>query len=59
MEILKVIHQSVLNGCDGFFVVYQTIVNADTGKIAGADALIQMGKRNRMVLSHPDFLLTG
>ena len=54
MEILKVIHQSVLNGCDGFFVVYQTIVNADTGKIAGAEALIRW-KKNHMGLFHPDF----
>lgn len=41
LELMKVIHQSVREGCDGFYVEYQPIVVAGTGRIIGAEALVR------------------
>ena len=38
LDFMKIIHQSVLGGCDGFYVEYQPIVTSEGGKIAGAEA---------------------
>lgn len=45
LDFMKIIHQSVLGGCDGFYVEYQPIVTSEGGKIAGAEALVRW-KRN-------------
>lgn len=44
LELMKVIHQSVREGCDGFYVEYQPIVVAGTGRIIGAEALVRWRK---------------
>ena len=44
LDLMKVIHQSVLNQCDGFYVEYQPVVHAQTGEIAGAEALARWKK---------------
>ena len=44
LDLMKVIHQSVLNQCDGFYVVYQPVVHAQTGEIVGAEALVRWKK---------------
>lgn len=44
LDLMKVIHQSVLNQCDGFYVEYQSVVHAQTGEIAGAEALVRWKK---------------
>lgn len=44
LDLMKVIHQSVLNQCDGFYVEYQPVVYAQTGEIAGAEALVRWKK---------------
>lgn len=41
LALMKVIHQSVRNDCEDFFLVYQPIVEAKTGKIVGAEALVR------------------
>lgn len=41
LELMKVIHQSVREGCEGFYVEYQPIVVAGTGRIIGAEALVR------------------
>lgn len=41
LDLMKIIHQSVLNQCDGFYVEYQPVVHAQTGEIAGAEALVR------------------
>ena len=44
LDLMKLIHQSVLNQCDGFYVEYQPVVHAQTGEIAGAEALVRWKK---------------
>lgn len=44
LDLMKIIHQSVLNQCDGFYVEYQPVVYAQTGEIAGAEALVRWKK---------------
>lgn len=44
LDFMKIIHQSVLDGCDGFYVEYQPIVTSEGGKIAGAEALVRWKK---------------
>jgi len=44
VDLMKVIHQSVLNQCDGFYVEYQPVVHAQTGEIVGAEALVRWKK---------------
>lgn len=41
LALMKVIHQSVRNNCEGFYVEYQPIVAADTGNVVGAEALVR------------------
>lgn len=44
LDLMKIIHQSVLNHCDGFYVEYQPIVTSENGKIMGAEALVRWKK---------------
>ena len=44
LDLMKIIHQSVLNHCDGFYVEYQPIVTYEDGKIMGAEALVRWKK---------------
>ena len=44
LDLMKVIHQSVLNQCDGFYVEYQPVVHAQTGELVGAEALVRWKK---------------
>lgn len=44
LDLMKIIHQSVLNQCDGFYVEYQPVVHAQTGEIAGVEALVRWKK---------------
>lgn len=41
LELMKVIHQSVREECEGFYVEYQPIVVSGTGRIIGAEALVR------------------
>lgn len=41
LELMKVIHQSVRNGCKGFYLEYQPIVDTGSGSVVGAEALVR------------------
>ena len=41
LELMKVIHQSVRNNCEGFYLEYQPIVIAAEGNVVGAEALVR------------------
>ncbi len=40
-KLLSAIHKDILNGCKGFYIVYQPLVDVETGKVAGAEALLR------------------
>lgn len=41
LELMKIIHQSVRDGCKGFYVEYQPVVDSRTGNVVGAEALVR------------------
>lgn len=41
IELLSRIHQSILDGCEGFYMCYQPLVDVRTEQIVGAEALIR------------------
>lgn len=44
LELMRVIHQSVRNNCEGFYLEYQPIVEAENGKVVGAEALVRWSR---------------
>lgn len=45
LTLMKVIHQSVQNNCEDFYLEYQPIVAAKTGEIVGAEALVRWNRQ--------------
>lgn len=41
LELISVIHQSAVNGFDGFYLCYQPIISSQTQKICGMEALLR------------------
>jgi len=54
-SLLKVntVRRSILDGCNGFYLAYQPIINADSEKVTGAEALIRY-KNERFGEVRPD-----
>lgn len=44
LELLDVMRQSVVDGCKGFYMCYQPVVEADSGKIIGMEALLRWNR---------------
>lgn len=44
IEMFEIIRQSVLKGCEGFYLCYQPLVRAYDGKITGMEALLRWEK---------------
>ena len=41
LGLLEVVKQSIFNGCEGFYLVYQPLVSTINGTVIGAEALIR------------------
>lgn len=41
MELLDALRQDIVNGCHGFYMVYQPLVRAADGRVEGAEALLR------------------
>lgn len=44
LELLDVMRQSVVDGCKGFYMCYQPVVEADSRKIIGMEALLRWNR---------------
>ena len=44
LEIMNTIRESILNGCDGFYLCYQPIMDARHEELIGAEALLRWNK---------------
>ena len=40
-RMLSVIHKDIIDGCKGFYMVYQPLMDVKTGRVAGAEALVR------------------
>lgn len=56
LDLMKVIHQSVLNQCEGFYVEYQPVVTSTDGTIVGAEALVRWKRDSYGVVSPGMFI---
>lgn len=56
LELMKVIHQSVLNQCEGFYVEYQPVVTSKDGTLVGAEALVRWKREPYGVVSPGMFI---
>ena len=56
LDLMKVIHQSVLNQCEGFYVEYQPVVTSKDGTIVGAEALVRWKRELYGVVSPGMFI---
>ena len=44
LELLNALRKSISNGCEDFYMCYQPVVDAMTGKIGGMEALVRWNK---------------
>lgn len=56
LELMKVIHQSVRDGCEGFYVEYQPIVISKSGRMIGAEALVRWCREPYGIVSPVRFI---
>ena len=56
LDLMKVIHQSVLNQCEGFYVEYQPVVTSKDGTLVGAEALVRWKREPYGVVSPGMFI---
>lgn len=56
IEMMNRIRSSVVNGCTGFFLCYQSIVNARTDELKGMEALIRWKNDDYGVVSPNKFI---
>lgn len=40
-KMLSIVHKDIIEGCKGFYMVYQPLIDVKTGRVAGAEALVR------------------
>ncbi len=56
MELERYLRESIANGCQDFILYFQPIVNAQTQKIVGAEALLRWDNENLGMVSPVEFI---
>lgn len=56
MALMNTITKNIYDGCEGFYLLYQPIVNPATGEVSGAEALLRWNHETYGTVSPAEFI---